>query len=307
MRRSFAVSWGDTIVVPFSLRLRLRSLLVRMCALNAFPRLNLPDAVFLKRLAAPRWLFNFGMMFLLSFGHFGFRLRGRLLAADLLRQDRVHLVAFLARRGLGDREVGELADQPLQDAAADLGVRHLAPAEEDRRLHLVAVLEEALDVLLLELVVVLVHLRPELDFLDLDDLLMLLRRPRALLLLVLIAPEVHDAADRRHRRRGDLHEVEPLLPRDGQRLRRRHDPELRAVLVDDADFTDPDAFVDPRAIVAPRTAIKCDNSLLRNQLAAARPASGSPFAATSACARRMNSSTGRAPRSPPLRLRTETV
>src|SRR5688572_12010359 len=140
-------------------------------------------------------------------------------------------------------------------------MRHLAAAEENRRLDLVAVREEALDVLLLELVVVLVDLRAELDFLDLDDLLVLLRRPRALLLLVLIAPEVHDAADRRDRRRGDLHEVEPLLPRDGQCLRRRHDPELRAVLVDDADFPDPDAFVDPRAVVAPRTSVKSDKNL----------------------------------------------
>src|SRR6185436_2537264 len=258
MRRSFAVSWGYTIVVPFSLRLRLRSLLVRMCALNALPRLNLPVAVFLKRLAAPRWLFSLGM-FLRSF----VLLRGlRLLRPGLLREDRVHLVAFLARRRLGDGHLGQLSDQPLQDAAADLRVRHLAPAEEDRRLDLVPVLEEALDVLLLELVVVLVHLRPELDFLDLDDFLVLLRRPRALLLLVLIAPEVHDAADRRDRRRGDFHEVEPLLPRDGQCLRRRHDPELRAVLVDDADFADPDAFVYPRAVVAPRPSIKSDNSLL---------------------------------------------
>src|SRR4029453_9535968 len=104
MRRSFAVSWGETIVVPFSLRLRLRSLLVRMCALNAFPRLNLPVAVFLKRLAAPRWLFSLGM-FLRSFVF----LRGlRLLPADLLRQDRVHLVAFLARRRFGDGHVGQL-------------------------------------------------------------------------------------------------------------------------------------------------------------------------------------------------------
>src|SRR6185436_10957640 len=260
MRRSFAVSWGDTIVVPFSLRLRLRSLLVRMCALNALPRLNLPVAVFLKRLAAPRWLFSLGM-FLRSFV---FLRRLRLLRPGLLRQDRVHLVAFLARRRLRDGDIGQLADQPLQDAPPNLRMRHLAPAEEDRRFHLVPVLEEALDVLLLELVVVLVHLRPELDFLDLDDLLVLLRRPRALLFLVLIAPEVHDAADRRDRRRGDLHEVEPLLPRDGQRLRRRHDPELRSVLVDDADFPDSDAFVHPRAIVAPRTAIKSDNGLLRS-------------------------------------------
>src|SRR5262249_31526942 len=256
MRRSLAVSWGDTIVVPFNFRLRLRSLLVRMCALNALPRLNLPVAVFLKRLAAPRWLLSLGM-FLRSFAF----LRGlRLFGPGLLCQDRVHLVAFLARRRFGDGDVSELVNQPFEDPAPDLGVRHLAPAEEDRRLHLVPVREEALDVLLLELVVVLVHLRPELDFLDLDDFLVLFRRPRALLLLVLIAPEVHDAADRRYRRGGDFHEVEPLLPRDGQRLRRRHDPELCSVLVDDSDFPDSDAFVDPRAIVAPRTAIKCDKA-----------------------------------------------
>ena len=53
----------------------------------------------------------------------------------------------------------ELLDQPLEDPPPDLRVRHLAPAEEDRRLDLVAVREEALDVLLLELVVVLVDLR----------------------------------------------------------------------------------------------------------------------------------------------------
>src|SRR5262252_6895971 len=102
MRRSFAVSWGDTSVVPFNFRFRLRSLLVRMCALNALPRLNFPVAVFLKRLAAPRWLFNLGM-FLRSFAFlrpletlraFCF-LRGlRLLRSGLLREDRVHLVAF---------------------------------------------------------------------------------------------------------------------------------------------------------------------------------------------------------------------
>src|SRR5262245_17271044 len=121
-----------------------------MCALNALPRLNLPDAVFLKRLAAPRWLLIFGIF--LSFGNFGF-LGRRPLSARFLRQDRVHLVAFLPRRRFGDRDVGELADQPLQDPPADLRMRHLAPAEENRRLHLVAVLEEALDVLLLELVI----------------------------------------------------------------------------------------------------------------------------------------------------------
>src|SRR3954471_9731795 len=230
MRRSFAVSWGDTSVVPFNLRLRLRDLLVRMWALNALPRLNFPVPVFLKRLAAPRWLFSFGIPWspsLRSFDTFDLRrLRHRLFAADLLRQDGVHLVAFLPRHVFRCRDVRQIINQPLEDAPADLRVRHFAPAEEDRRLHLVPLREEALDVLLLELVVVLVHLRPELDFLDLDDLLVLLRRPRALLFLVLIAPEVHDAADRRHGCRRNLDQVETFRPRDGQRLRRRHDAEL---------------------------------------------------------------------------------
>src|SRR3954467_1229615 len=231
-----------------------------MCALNALPRLNLPDAVFLKRFAAPRWLFILGM-FLRSFV---FLRRLRSFRSGLLRQDRVHLVAFLARHRFRHRLVRQVVDQPLEDAAPDLGMRHFTAAEEDRRLDLVAVREEALDVLLLELVVVLVDLRAELDFLDLDDLLVLLRRPRALLLLVLIAPEVHDAAEGRDRGRRDLDEVEPFPPRDGHRVRRWHDPELCAVLVDDANFTDPDAFVDPRAIVATRTAVKSYNNLLLN-------------------------------------------
>src|SRR5215472_10766180 len=107
MRRNLAVSCGETSVVPFSFRFRLRSLLVKMCALNALPRLNLPVAVFLKRLAAPRWLLSLGMFLrFLRFlplpsipsllADFGL-LRRRFLHSHLLREDRMHLVAFLAR------------------------------------------------------------------------------------------------------------------------------------------------------------------------------------------------------------------
>src|ERR1035438_1792359 len=42
-------------------RLRLVAFEVRMCRLNACPRLNLPEAVFLKRLAAPLCVFSFGI------------------------------------------------------------------------------------------------------------------------------------------------------------------------------------------------------------------------------------------------------
>ena len=172
----------------------------------------------------------------------------------------MHLVAFLPRHRLGQGHLGQLFDQAGQDPVSDFRVRHLAPAEEHRRLDLVAFLEEPLDVLLLELVIVLVHLRPELDFLDLDDLLVLLRLARALGLLVLILPVVHDPADRRHGGRGDLHEVQTLGTRDGQRLGGWHDAQLLAGFVDHPDLTDPDALVGADAVVTTtRTiTIECD-------------------------------------------------
>src|SRR5690348_12561197 len=139
-------------------------------------------------------------------------------------------------------------------------MRVLAAAKEDRRLHLVAVLEEALDVLLLELVVVLVDLRPELDLLDVDHLLVLLRGPRALLLLVLVLAEIHDPADGRHGRGRNLDEVEALRPRQRERLRRRHDAELCAGVVDYPDFPYPDAFVHSDAIIASWPAVESDKA-----------------------------------------------
>ena len=132
-------------------------------------------------------------------------------------------------------------------------MRHLAAAEKDRRLHLVAVSEEALDVLLLELIVVLVDLGPELDFFDVDDLLVLLRFARPLLFLVLILAEIHDPADGRHGGGRNLHQVQPLLLRDGEGLRRRHDAQLLPVIVDDPNFPYADAFVDANTVVTPRS------------------------------------------------------
>src|SRR4029453_16645949 len=152
---------------------------VRMWRLNADARMILPVPVFLKRLAAPRWLLILGIalslvsgplsFFSLSLGWLLFfrrrrclsgrflRLRlglRRILATRTLAQDHVHLVSFLARHRLGNRQITEIGNQSLQDAAPDFRMRHLTAAEEDRRLHLVAVGEEALDMLLLEVVVV---------------------------------------------------------------------------------------------------------------------------------------------------------
>ena len=130
-------------------------------------------------------------------------------------------------------------------------MRHLAAAEKNRGLDLVALGQEALDVLLLELIIVLVDLRPELDLFDVDYFLVFLGLARALLLLILILAEIHDPAHRRYGRGRDLDQVQSFLLGNGQRLRRRHDAELLAVIIDYANFPNPDSFVDANTIVTP--------------------------------------------------------
>jgi len=170
---------------------------------------------------------------------------------------------FEPRHVLGDRQLGDLLDQPFQDAPPDLRVGDIPSAEEDRRLDLVALGQEALDVLLLEVVVVLVHFGTELDFLDLDRLLVLPRLTGPLLLVVLIAAVVGDATHRRHGRGRDLHEIESLGARDANGVLRGHDAQLGAGFVDDAHFADADSVVDPHPIVPARrpASVECDNYL----------------------------------------------
>src|SRR5579864_2688435 len=80
-------------------------------------------------------------------------LRRRLRAGRLLgRQDQVQGVAFLPRPELHQTLLLHVFNEPFQDFPAQALARHLAPAEEDGGLHLVAFLEEAQHVVLLGLV-----------------------------------------------------------------------------------------------------------------------------------------------------------
>ena len=124
-------------------------------------------------------------------------------------------------------------------------MRHLAAAEADGRLHLVAVLEKADDVVLLEVEVVLVDAGAELHLLDDDHLLLLLGFGLFLLLLEDVLPVVHDLADRRVGGRGDLDQIEILFAGHVLRLLQRDDADLSALGVDQPDFRDaPDHVVD---------------------------------------------------------------
>ena len=75
---------------------------------------------------------------------------------------------------------------------AELLVRHLAAAEAQRHLDLVAFLEEPADGAHLHVVVVIVDAGPHLDLFDLDDLLVLARLGGLLLLLVFVLAVIED-------------------------------------------------------------------------------------------------------------------
>src|SRR4051794_41066533 len=126
---------------------------------KAFRRRILPEPVTLKRLAAPLWVFIFGMSALLCLFRrlrcflllWSFLLLRLLLVAAALRrrpgplvggQDHHHVAAVeLWRRfDLGTRR--QLVGDPVEVSLAEVGVGHLPPSEHDRVLPFVALVEE---------------------------------------------------------------------------------------------------------------------------------------------------------------------
>ena len=121
---------------------------------------------------------------------------------------------------------------------------HLAAAESDRHLELVALIEEPLGGLDLRLDVVVVDLRRHPDLFPDDGLLLLLGVLGLLLFLVAVLPEIEDLRDGRLRVRRDLDEIPALALGKGKRARGRDDAQLRTVGADEADGGDADLVVD---------------------------------------------------------------
>lgn len=136
-------------------------------------------------------------------------------------------------------------------------MRHLAPAEAQTGLHLVAVGEEVVHLVFLCLIVVFVDGDGELDFLDGDDFLLFARGALALFFFVEVAAVVLDTADRGDGIGRDFDQVEAALAGDLQGFVGREDSQLYAVFVDDADFARANPLVDPDEGLG-RTFIECD-------------------------------------------------
>jgi len=191
----------------------------------------LPGDATLNRFFAPLPVFTFGIWF-----H----------PCVLRRPEHHDHVATVDRRLLLD--LAELLDvlcETVEKHPATLRVKVLPPPEHDRDLDLRPLVQEADDVALLRLVIVIADLRSELDLLDVDRRLVLPCLLRPLLLLVAPFSEVHDARHGRVGLLGHLHEVEVLRVRVLERLLRVLDPDLLPVLTDEPDPRHADLLVDP--------------------------------------------------------------
>jgi hypothetical protein len=96
---------------------------------------------------------------------------------------------------------------------------------------------------------VVVDHRPELDFLDLDDLLLLAGFGLLFLFLESVFAVVQDLADRRYGVGRDLDQVEAGIQGLGQGVCDRDGTEVGAVLVDQVNLTNADIFIDALAVL----------------------------------------------------------
>ena len=166
-------------------------------------------------------------------------------------QNHDHLAAFELRFRLDLGDLGRLVANPLEKLHAEMLVRHFAATEAERQLDLVALFEEALDGLHLDLVIVVIDGGAHLDLFDLDDLLVLASLVGLLLGLIFEAAEIKDLADRRLGIRRDLDEVEACFLGSSQRILNRGDANILAVFTDQLNFTDTTNFaVDTRPILS---------------------------------------------------------
>ena len=103
-------------------------------------------------------------------------------------------------------------------------------------------------------------LRTELDFLELDLLLVLLGLVLPFVLFIQELAVVHDPTNGRVRLGGDLDEIEPLLPGQRKSIRNGENPDLLFLFVDHSYFFGVNHFVRPMRFGLPRPWIKMVSS-----------------------------------------------
>jgi hypothetical protein len=205
-------------------------LLVRMWRLNALARVNFPVAVFLKRFAAPLFVFIFGIV----------EPPARLLPG---RQDHCHAAALHRGQRFHLGHVAQSLRHVRQHLPAQLRVRHLPAAEHHRHFDLIPIAQELARVPGLEVEIMVVDSGAVLHFLELNDVLLFLGRAGGLGFLELELPVVHDLDHGWAGVGGDLYEIKLRVVCQPLGLVGGEDAQL-LVPADDADLGDTDLLVD---------------------------------------------------------------
>ena len=175
----------------------------------------------------------------------------RLQHARVGSKDHEHLSPFHASDGLDDRDVLQVADDPLEHLVPEFPVAELAASKHHRDACLVGVLQEFPDLPDLDVVVVRLGPRAQLDLLQQHHHLLLLGLVLLLLLRVLELPVIHDLADGRLGERAHLDEVEAALLGRAQRLLDRQDAELLTLGSNASHLSGLDAAVGARVAARP--------------------------------------------------------
>ncbi len=131
---------------------------------------------------------------------------------------------------LGERQGFGL--DALEHPEAEFLMGHFAATEAQDELDLVALVEEAAHGLHLRLVIMVVNAGTQLDFLDLDDLLLLAGLGGLFLLVETEFSVIENFADRRIGVGDDFHQIEPVFFRQAQSFDNVDHPAILAFRID---------------------------------------------------------------------------
>ncbi|CFE47876.1 Uncharacterised protein [Mycobacterium tuberculosis] len=155
-----------------------------------------------------------------------------------------HVASVLLGGRLDESVIGDVRTQPLQQSIAQLRPRLLTSTEHNGDLDLRSRLQEADDVTLFGLVIVIVNLWSQLLFFDDGLLLVSAGFARLLRGLVLVLAVVHDLADRRSGIGSNFDKVEICVRGDAKCVFDTHNAYLLPPWADQSDFRYADALVD---------------------------------------------------------------
>src|SRR6266576_4158723 len=166
----------------------------------------------------------------------------------LRRHHHRHLPSFHARELLDLGDFVEVVLDPHKHVHAELLVRQLAPAEPHRYFDLVALFDELVHAAHLDRVIVVIDARAQLDFLNLDDLLLFAGFVLFLLLFVFELAVIEDFTDGRIGVWRDLHKIEPGIGRHVERFVASDHSHHLTAFVDKTDAHHADLLVDARPL-----------------------------------------------------------